>query len=67
LLIVGGRDDVVIELNQRAYAQLKVEKQLVIVPGATHLFEEPGALSEVAQLAAARFSRYLQPRQAPDR
>jgi dienelactone hydrolase len=67
LLIVGGRDDVVIELNQRAYAQLKAEKQLVIVPGATHLFEEPGALSEVARLAAAWFSRYLQPRQALDR
>jgi len=67
LLIVGGRDDVVIELNQRAYAHLKAEKQLVIIPGATHLFEEPGALSEVARLAAAWFSRYLQPRQAPDR
>jgi dienelactone hydrolase len=67
LLIVGGRDDVVIELNQRAYAQLKAEKQLVIIPGATHLFGEPGALSEVARLAAAWFSRYLQPREAPDR
>ena len=67
LLIVGGRDDVVIELNQRAYAQLKAEKQLVIIPGATHLFEEPGALSEVARLAAAWFSRYLQSGQAPER
>src|SRR5690606_4413479 len=51
LLIVGGRDDVVIELNQQAYAQLHAEKQLVIIPEATHLFEEPGALSEVARLA----------------
>jgi dienelactone hydrolase len=67
LLLVGGRDDVVIELNQRAYAQLKAEKQLVIIPGATHLFEEPGALSEVARLAAEWFSRYLQPHQAPER
>jgi len=67
LLIVGGRDDVVIELNQRAYAQLKAEKQLVIIPGATHLFEEPGALSEVARLAAAWFSRYLKSGQAPER
>jgi pimeloyl-ACP methyl ester carboxylesterase len=65
LLIVGGRDDVVIELNQRAYARLKAEKQLVIVPGATHLFEEPGALPEVARLAAAWFSRYLQPQTTP--
>jgi putative phosphoribosyl transferase len=67
LHIVGGRDDVVIELNQRAYAQLNAEKQLVIIPGTTHLFEEPGALSQVARLAAAWFSRYLQPRQAADR
>jgi putative phosphoribosyl transferase len=67
LLIVGGRDDVVIELNQRAYARLKAQKQLVIIPGATHLFEEPGALPEVARLAAAWFSRYLPPQTAPDR
>ncbi|MEN3366946.1 MAG: putative phosphoribosyl transferase [Burkholderiales bacterium] len=51
LLIVGGLDDVVIELNQAAYDALKSEKQLVIVPGATHLFEEPGTLESVAQLA----------------
>jgi pimeloyl-ACP methyl ester carboxylesterase len=61
LLIVGGRDDVVIELNQRAYARLRAGKQLVIVPGATHLFEEPGALAEVARLAADWFTRYLTP------
>jgi putative phosphoribosyl transferase len=67
LLIVGGRDDVVIELNQRAYERLHADKQLVIVPGATHLFEEPGALPEVARLAAEWFTRYLPPQTAPDR
>lgn len=65
LLIVGGRDDVVIELNQRAYMRLRADKQLVIVPGATHLFEETGALPEVARLAAEWFSRYLLPQAAP--
>ena len=64
LLIVGGRDDLVIELNQRAYKQLKAEKQLVIIPGATHLFEEPGALQEVARLASEWFKRYLRSKQA---
>lgn len=59
LLIVGGRDDVVIELNQRAYERLRGVKDLVIVPGATHLFEEAGALEEVARLAARWFDRYL--------
>jgi pimeloyl-ACP methyl ester carboxylesterase len=67
LLIVGGRDDVVIELNQRAYERLQGDKQLVIVPGATHLFEEPGALPEVARLAAEWFSRHLTPQTAPGR
>ena len=52
LLIVGGLDDVVIELNRQAYEQLKAKKHLAVVPGATHLFEEPGALQEVARLAA---------------
>jgi putative phosphoribosyl transferase len=65
LLIVGGRDEVVIELNQRAYARLHAAKQLVIIPGATHLFEEPGALSEVARLAAEWFIRYLPPQTRP--
>jgi len=59
LLIVGGRDDIVIELNQKAYEQLRTEKQLVIIPGATHLFEEPGTLEEVARLAAQWFKQYL--------
>jgi dienelactone hydrolase len=59
LLIVGGRDFQVIELNRRAFAEIRAEKQLVIVPGATHLFEEPGALDEVARLARRWFQRYL--------
>jgi putative phosphoribosyl transferase len=59
LLIVGGNDVPVIALNQAAYAQLRCEKQLVIVPGATHLFEEPGALDEVARLARDWFKRHL--------
>ncbi len=59
LLIVGGDDDVVIELNQQAFEQLTVEKKLAIVPGATHLFEEAGTLEQVAQLAQAWFSQYL--------
>lgn len=59
LLIVGGLDDAVIELNQSAYAQLRCEKDVEIVPGATHLFEEPGTLEEVAQLAADWFQRHL--------
>jgi dienelactone hydrolase len=60
LLIVGGRDPQVLELNGLALEALgAVEKQLVIVPGATHLFEEPGTLDEVARLAADWFSRHL--------
>lgn len=59
LLIVGGNDDVVIELNRQAYALLRGKKELVIVPGATHLFEEPGTLEEVARLAAVWFKRYF--------
>ena len=59
LLIVGGNDPLVIELNRAALAQLRCEKQMVIVPGATHLFEEPGALDEVARLARAWFERHL--------
>ena len=59
LLIVGGEDHPVIGMNREAMAQLCVEKELKIVPGATHLFEEPGALEDVARLAAGWFSRYL--------
>ncbi len=60
LLIVGGLDDVVIQLNEEAYAKLRCKKELKIVPGATHLFEEPGKLEEVARLAAEWFRHYLQ-------
>jgi len=59
LLIVGGRDAQVLELNREAFAQLTCEKRLEIVPGATHLFEEPGALDRVALLARDWFARYL--------
>jgi dienelactone hydrolase len=59
LLIVGGEDFQVIEMNWTALGRLKSEKTMLIVPGATHLFEEPGALEEVARLAADWFSRYL--------
>jgi dienelactone hydrolase len=59
LLIVGGEDDVVIGLNQRAYDQLGAEKELVVIPGATHLFEEPGTLEEVAQLASNWFTKHF--------
>lgn len=59
LLIVGGLDDVVIDLNRQAYRELAAEKKLVIVPGATHLFEEPGTLQEVASLAAEWFRHHL--------
>jgi putative phosphoribosyl transferase len=60
LLIVGGDDELVIELNEKALARLAAPvKQMVIVPGASHLFEEPGTLEEVARLAADWFARYL--------
>jgi len=59
LLIVGGRDFGVIELNEKAYRVLRCEKSLKIVPGATHLFEEPGTLEQVAELAADWFRRHL--------
>ncbi len=61
LLIVGERDDVVIRLNEMALDQLRCVKQLQIIPGATHLFEEPGTLEEVAHLAATWFQRFLRP------
>lgn len=59
LLIVGGADTAVLELNSRALAQLRCVRDLRIVPRATHLFEEPGALEQVARLAADWFGRYL--------
>jgi putative phosphoribosyl transferase len=60
LLIVGGNDGAVIRMNQTALAKLEcAEKKLVIIPFATHLFEEPGTLEEVARLAAGWFTRYL--------
>jgi len=59
LLIVGERDEMVIELNTRAMAQMRAEVRLEIVPRATHLFEEPGALEEVARLAADWFTSHL--------
>jgi putative phosphoribosyl transferase len=59
LLLVGGYDDGVIDLNQLAYDQLGCEKEMVIVPGATHLFEEPGTLEAVASRAAGWFAEHL--------
>ena len=59
LLIVGGRDYGVIELNQQAFEQLNCKKHMEVVAGATHLFEEPGTLEEVASLAGHWFKRYL--------
>ena len=59
LLIVGGLDDIVIDLNREAYGKLQAKKHLAIVPGATHLFEEPGTLQEVARLAADWFKKHL--------
>ena len=61
LLIVGGADDTVLALNRLAYEQLKGPRALEVIPDATHLFEEPGALDEVARLAAEWFRRYLGP------
>jgi putative phosphoribosyl transferase len=57
LLIVGGNDDIVIELNEMARDQMRCEVKLEIIPGATHLFEEPGALEKVAKLASDWFGR----------
>lgn len=65
LLIVGGDDTVVIELNQQAYRQLNCQKKMEIIPGATHLFEEPGTLEQVADLASDWFTTCLATQQAP--
>jgi putative phosphoribosyl transferase len=59
LLVVGGHDEEVLTLNRLALDRLECEKQLVVVPGATHLFEEPGTLAEAARLAAEWFARHL--------
>jgi len=59
LLIVGAADYGVIELNQQAYALLSCEKELTLIPGATHLFEEPGTLQEAARNAASWFTQHL--------
>lgn len=59
LLIVGERDGIVLELNREAYAKLACPKRIEIIPGASHLFEEPGALEEVARLATEWFRRHL--------
>lgn len=58
LLVVGGNDDVVLELNRAALAKLRATARLEVIPGATHLFEEPGTLDEVARHAAAWFETY---------
>jgi pimeloyl-ACP methyl ester carboxylesterase len=59
LLIVGENDPAVIELNRQAFSRMECPKDLRIVPGATHLFEEPGALEQVAEMAAAWFERHF--------
>jgi putative phosphoribosyl transferase len=63
LFIVGGDDNVVIELNEQAATKMTCPKEMVIIPGATHLFPERGALEEVARLASGWFERHLQPTQ----
>jgi pimeloyl-ACP methyl ester carboxylesterase len=65
LLIVGGEDVEVLRLNREAYALLEAERELVVVPGASHLFEEPGKLEEVAHLATAWFTRHFHAGVAP--
>ncbi|HUH66599.1 MAG TPA: dienelactone hydrolase family protein [Syntrophales bacterium] len=62
LLIVGGDDRPVIPLNREAFKELKCVKELVVIPGATHLFQEPGALEEVAKLAVDWFLKYVVPK-----
>lgn len=59
LLIVGGEDHPVLEWNRQAFGRLRAPKELTVIPGATHLFEEPGALDEVARRAAEWFRRFL--------
>lgn len=61
LLVVGGKDEAVVAMNREAMGYLRAEKRMEIVPGATHLFEEPGALEEVARLATGWFVDHLGP------
>ena len=65
LLIVGGDDDIVIELNEQARDRMRCEVKLEIIPGATHLFEEPGALEKVAKLASDWFVNHIGAKSAP--
>jgi len=66
LLIVGGHDLTVLELNRSAQAQMRCESRLEVIPGASHLFEEPGALSRVADLSQEWFTSHFQSRDRPD-
>ncbi len=61
LLIVGERDEAVVDLNAAAFEMLRCEKRMEVIPGATHLFEEPGALEQVAEIASAWFAEHLEP------
>ena len=65
LLIVGGHDEAVLDLNRHARQQLTCESRLTVIPGATHLFEEPGALEQVAELAIDWFTSLLPAQAAP--
>lgn len=67
LLLVGGRDEIVLELNRAALERLGGEKRLEVIPGATHLFEEPGALADVARRASDWFVRHLHPAPAQEK
>jgi putative phosphoribosyl transferase len=62
LLIVGGEDEPVINMSREAFVHIRAEKKLEVVPGVTHLFEEPGTLEELARLAAGWFARHLDQR-----
>jgi dienelactone hydrolase len=67
LLLVGERDEAVLVLNREAMGQLSGVTRLTVIPGATHLFEEPGALEAVARLAREWFAEYLPPKDQPER
>ena len=65
LLIIGGHDDAVLDLNRQAQTQLRCDSPLVVIPGATHLFEEPGTLQADAEAARDSFTRHLAPATPP--